>query len=249
MPDPDPPKADVTVISTVDVEPRFTNAGPLVRAAVGAAIALCTLILFVVWRTDVFKDKIEYSAGDGKTKTVESTFQYTTAKFTIVMFILLGVLALVAGAVLAALDMVKSTTTTQETKVPVVQDPTTGERRVMAAAGATTTGVAAVVSALAEAFKGVGGVLKELKAAGAMIFVGMALFIAAGAIAWNTIPGTDKSPTFTVPAAEEEGTPTSDSTPPSEPETSDPTTSDPATSEADTSDPATGDTDAPTTTG
>lgn len=183
---------EVPVVVEVVTEPRFMPK-QLIRAAAGGIGAVLVVVVGIAILSGVFRSTETYEDATGKTLT-ESTFALATAKFAVVLLLLLGAAMIVAGLVLALADMVtKSTTTT--TATVAAADPDAART----ASASTATGVAALIAALAKFAVGFGGAIKDLKASSVAILAGATMMIAGAAVAWNTIPGTDKSPTFESP--------------------------------------------------
>jgi hypothetical protein len=118
----------------------------------------------------------------GETKTV--TNDLATAQFAITVLLVLGGLCLVGGLSVALTEVVEEEA-----------EATPAEEAVRAARDAT--GIGAIFAGAAELAKGLGEALKGMKASAMLVLMGGLLLITAGAVAWQSIPDTDRNPTFT----------------------------------------------------
>lgn len=229
------PLQEVTIKRVVAETPRFSARGVARFAALGAAgVVVIVAVLAVL--TNVFESTNTYTDSDGKT-VVESTFDLATAKFAVSVLLVVGALTVVAGFVVALADLVKSTTTTTTTTAPQIDTAHIDEAgpRGVTTASVGASGAAAMVVALGKFAGSLGTALKDLRAASALVLVGALMMVTGGAVAWNTIPGTDTNPTIT-----ETETTTTTVDPGDAPDPTDPTN--------ETSDPPNETNDAPTTT-
>lgn len=134
---------------------------------------------------------------------VESN-ELVTAQYAVVILILLGGLTVVAGFSVALAEVVVEKATTEA-----------AEAEMRALDGTNATAIAAFVSALAAAAKALAEALRGLKPSSALALLGTLLMIMGGAIAWQTIPDTDRNPTIEV--TEASTTTTNTTAPPRDP--------------------------------
>jgi hypothetical protein len=175
--------------ATVETEPRFTTTQIAWFAGFAVAVAV-TVVWAVAAVTNVFDQTATVTGADGKTYTT-STFELATAKFAVVALILLGLLIVIAGAVVAL------ATVTVPKKVTASAPAETEEL--------AAVGIPAVMAGAGEVFKGLAEAVRGLSASSILVIVGAGMMVFGGAVAWQTIPGTDRTATF-------ETSPTSTST-------------------------------------
>ncbi|MGB8860896.1 MAG: hypothetical protein WCC60_16670 [Ilumatobacteraceae bacterium] len=212
--------------------PRFTARFVAVFAFLAVA-AVGAMFWVLAAATNVFDSTVTYAGADGK-QVVESTFDMATAKFAVATLLAFGALTVLAGVVVEFADMkVTVRTADAQAEVPVVAD--------VALESITAGGVAAVGVAIGEIFKSLGSAMKGLRASAALLLAGTGMMITAGLVAWNTIPGTDRSPTIEVTSTSSTTTTTTTSTAPgtTTPETIAPETTTAGTTAPDTTAPET----------
>lgn len=168
-----------------EVEQRFDPRDLLLLGLAGSMFVGLVLVWIAI-ASNIFDSTISYEGADGSPIT-ESTFDLATAKFAVVVMIVLGAVLLVAGAIVAVAELATKTTVTT-----TVEIPSTDENKISEA----SAGIAALLAALAKLATSLGSAIKDLKASSALVLSGTLLVLGGGAVAWQTVPGTDPNPTI-----------------------------------------------------
>jgi hypothetical protein len=127
--------------------------------------------------TQTIKTTEAIKAGETTNTIEESLFLLTPARFGIAILFLAGWSLICVGVGLAMADAVR-------VKVVV---------RAEVQAGFSSTGVPAALTAIANAVAAVASALKDLRASVACLTLGAVLFAFGGVVAWQTIPGAEKT--------------------------------------------------------
>jgi hypothetical protein len=127
--------------------------------------------------------------GTTSAQETSTTNDLAPAQFAIAALTVTGALALIAGGGLALAEE----RVIEETTADGAGANDRVEMRNLAG-----TGASAVILAAGEAAKSLGSALRGLRTSGALVLMGGLLLLMGGVVAWQTIPGTDKSPTIEV---------------------------------------------------
>lgn len=184
------------VVAVVEA-PVFTG-DSITSATAVLGLGGAAIIVLAAWVAGLFQDNVTYTTTSTvggvttSTQTVESLFLVRPATFASFVLLVMGWLVIVVAVGLAMADATRKVVAAGRTPDMV------GRRS--AAESIAPTGIAAVLAVVGQLFTSIAGALKDLKSSTAAFVIGAAMMVFGGAIAWQTVPGTDRNPTIVTPA-------------------------------------------------